>query len=1136
MTVTLVRKLAIHLWIMMGALVAGALYFNTTDNVMKVYEGSSWVAAYASLSGALLAANNLSDVSSVSSARTNLGLGTGDSPTLTGLQVDDVNGAEIIISRNDTSLVSGDFIGGIKFGTNDSSTAYGTPPHYSAGIKAKASGTVGLMDMHLYAGQTNDAYEEDTPSMTLGYNGDIYFYEDTGTTAKLTWDASAERLGIGTSSVDSVLHIASESNGTNTFTMESLDAFLSSTQEANAIHFKTNDSSASGVTGKISQISENGNEKLALAFSTFNGTLSERLRIDSSGNVGIGTSSPAYKLDVAGSADVARFDTTSLGGVLFSRANLVGNNSTHYKIQFVNSDSTVAEIKTTNRTGGTASTGTSYELSFAAAGTGYQTWFTNSTERMRLDSSGNLLVGGTSAKGQITSIKSSSTTTFSSLGHGMLGLQNTSSTNNNYTWMNFYESNGNYVGAIGTLNEVHASASTSVKGSLVFATKQSGVGGYPVERLRIDSSGDFLVKTIDARIGSDVGAVEYGTSTANSVKFYSSDSERMRIDSSGNVGIGTSSPDTRLTVLKNSNADFSSQAALRASSLQTFSNSSVTTAVVFNGTSGNSDKFISVDNAGGTQFFSLGYQNGATRRNVIQFDQNNTIYLSTAGTERARITSAGDLLVGTTDSDIPGDSTGSGVVLKASGRVDVTRNGILAYFNRTTSDGALVEFRKDGTTVGTISAIGGELTIDATSGTNKDVNINGKDAGGNTRGLHIGSGSVRPNADNSIDLATTSNRFKDLYLSGKITNNGTGGINIATSGNVGIGTTSMTRFFNLYDTTTNAQTAYFKSTQASGGAGFVAYNNNGEAATFQINGSSNTSYAGANSVNIGSFTNNTLAFLTNNTERMRIDTSGNVGIGTTSPSSRLHTYTSSGGNKLIVEAGAASQQAVVSLVTNATTPGQCQIYMGKSSASTNGQVGYDPNSDFMYFYTSNSEKMRIDSSGNVGIGTSSPVSTAKTSIKQAAGGGAGSTQLHLEQSNTTDGYDLKCDSADGALAFLRYASGSATERMRITSGGNLQLGTTTGGYRLNVTSNGGTTVNIRRDTNTGGLVDFNYGATGVGSISTNGTTTAYNTSSDYRLKEDIAPMTGALAKVAAAQALYLQVESGRLRRSRLYRA
>jgi len=59
-----------------NALVAGALFFDTTSDVMKVYEGSSWVAAYASVSGSLIAASNLSDLASVSGARTNLGLGT----------------------------------------------------------------------------------------------------------------------------------------------------------------------------------------------------------------------------------------------------------------------------------------------------------------------------------------------------------------------------------------------------------------------------------------------------------------------------------------------------------------------------------------------------------------------------------------------------------------------------------------------------------------------------------------------------------------------------------------------------------------------------------------------------------------------------------------------------------------------------------------------------------------------------------------------------------------------------------------------------------------------------------------------------------------------------------------------------
>ena len=60
-----------------NALLAGALYFNTTTNEMKVYDGSAWLNAYASLSGALLATNNLSDLNNTATARTNLGVAIG---------------------------------------------------------------------------------------------------------------------------------------------------------------------------------------------------------------------------------------------------------------------------------------------------------------------------------------------------------------------------------------------------------------------------------------------------------------------------------------------------------------------------------------------------------------------------------------------------------------------------------------------------------------------------------------------------------------------------------------------------------------------------------------------------------------------------------------------------------------------------------------------------------------------------------------------------------------------------------------------------------------------------------------------------------------------------------------------------
>lgn len=59
-----------------NALLQGALYFNTSTNTMKVYEGTTWLSAYASLSGALIASNNLSDLVDKPTARTNLGLGS----------------------------------------------------------------------------------------------------------------------------------------------------------------------------------------------------------------------------------------------------------------------------------------------------------------------------------------------------------------------------------------------------------------------------------------------------------------------------------------------------------------------------------------------------------------------------------------------------------------------------------------------------------------------------------------------------------------------------------------------------------------------------------------------------------------------------------------------------------------------------------------------------------------------------------------------------------------------------------------------------------------------------------------------------------------------------------------------------
>jgi hypothetical protein len=110
-------------------------------------------------------------------------------------------------------------------------------------------------------------------------------------------------------------------------------------------------------------------------------------------------------------------------------------------------------------------------------------------------------------------------------------------------------------------------------------------------------------------------------------------------------------------------------------------------------------------------------------------------------------------------------------------------------------------------------------------------------------------------------------------------------------------------------------------------------------------------------------------------------------------------------------------------------------------------------------------------------------------------------------------------------------SSTMSERARITSGGNFLVGTTdstiynqssystglsyTPSIGLQIKGNDDTTLRLNRSgTTNGGIVVFYRNGTNVGNISVTGSDTTYNTASDYRLKENIVPMTGALATVA----------------------
>ena len=190
--------------------------------------------------------------------------------------------------------------------------------------------------------------------------------------------------------------------------------------------------------------------------------------------------------------------------------------------------------------------------------------------------------------------------------------------------------------------------------------------------------------------------------------------------------------------------------------------------------------FIAQDNAGYAYHTRLTFQgsNGSGGYNTIAGLK---AYQETNGTngylrfdtngenERMRIDSSGNLLVGTTSIAV-GQGTSTGVSVRGPiGRVEASASGTTsAIFNRTTSDGNIVNFAKDGTTVGSIGTAGGDLLV----GTG-DTHLRFNDG---APAIYTTNASGTP-IDADADLGASSARFKDLYLSGGVYLGGTGSAN-----------------------------------------------------------------------------------------------------------------------------------------------------------------------------------------------------------------------------------------------------------------------------------------------------------------------------------------------------------------------
>jgi len=323
--------------------------------------------------------------------------------------------------------------------------------------------------------------------------------------------------------------------------------------------------------------------------------------------------------------------------------------------------------------------------------------------------------------------------------------------------------------------------------------------------------------------------------------------------------------------------------------------------------------------------------------------------------------------------------------------------------------------------------------------------------------LHISAGSIRMDDGYSLSWGGTANGVLGSNASNylRFSTNGAVAMVIDNNGDVGIGTTNPARLLTV-DNATNPEIAL--------------YTAGTERVKFSTGGSAQSVLA----IDIGG------------TPRFIIDSSGNVGVGTTSPSDILH-VSKANGVSIFESTGVSS--VGIRLRTNSTDRWQ----IGCPNASADLAI---------YTGAAAAERLRIDSSGNVGIGTTSinarlVVSDGANGLEVAPNVSSSTVTQLTSYNRSTNAY-----TTFNFDALTTRFSISGTERLRIDSSGNVGIGTTNPTSKLHVSGTANITGNLTLSgqsyfvastiTNSGGSYSWDLNTNQVARLTLNGNKTLNN--------------------------------------------